>query len=967
MLMEVTRVAAESSDMFSSHFASDALPLSLSSSGACLPEIFAVGESLETQRIKDDDQSVVPSPIETSNVECAGVVIRNEIPKTENDENENGQNEQSEIDNPLSEEVQNKSSSSVRPSRLLRANRQRFYGFSEDFVTEFEGRPSTAFSSRTPSKPPESKRKREKRDWSSSEKEEESDSSGDHPRIRRPLKRRNGVNDRTMKSSSLHRVEQQATKVHQSSINFSPKNEMKRTFFSFKVSRLLDTPHTKIHQFLNLPDTDSQTSTRCSSRRMSLSMIPDISLSGENSSSTPLDSSVDYSSNGATEVTHHDSCLSIHALKKALTDPEFMRIIDSSIKQSYDPYRHKIRLNPLWQVEENSEPNSALNGRTTRRGKQFESYWNAPVGHLLPLAKKLGLYKLAEEGLSLEDRLAEVISTIRRDLTEEDERYEENQMLSFDLSGEGAKEDNSNTKHTKSETDETESGARLSRETLETEISSSGISDIEPKRSPGINEDVNSDSMTDEKREHDETGVKHGEKSYHNDEKVKLKIEEICRALQPEDMAKLFIAMERHDPYDFIYVKRKKEPSDEKFSILAHALALRRGGYQVEFNIQQKETPTTSEEARLLTLCIDGDKLKLLRSRGNIKTRISQQKHLLSEEAVRSFGTGYYALNSPNSSSLCSPGTFYSDDSEKLHGWFTKDFLSDDSNDDLEIMNTTLRETTRRWKNSHKLENSKVPKQHRVSSYNRRAGRPKVNRAGCKCLLCATCQTPQWRFMTLYNDQWMDLVCNACYMKFNGTRPHYTRPGKNPPALPELQNIEKPYRPSLDEYKVKGPCAFPNLMRRNDSKQFAILGKTSTDVTSDHLVENRDDPLMKCERSPHRVSVTRNACDRSEEKRKRISSLESTEGIKSELFNTTDEEWLIHSMLKSTSLYPKNGNIISRLTYHQSLSFIIIYYSQVMGILRQFPLAPLLLFTQRSIIIRHSTRIAILGYPRGVL
>lgn len=107
-------------------------------------------------------------------------------------------------------------------------------------------------------------------------------------------------------------------------------------------------------------------------------------------------------------------------------------------------------------------------------------------------------------------------------------------------------------------------------------------------------------------------------------------------------------------------------------------------------------------------------------------------------------------------------------------------------------------------------------------SYPRRAGRPKVNRTGCRCLLCHTLQTPQWRFMPLFGDNWMDLVCNACYMKFNGSRPHYFRFGK-PPPFPQLEDLEKPRRPTPEEYRTKGPCAFPHLMRRNDSKQLSLI------------------------------------------------------------------------------------------------------------------------------------------------
>lgn len=124
-------------------------------------------------------------------------------------------------------------------------------------------------------------------------------------------------------------------------------------------------------------------------------------------------------------------------------------------------------------------------------------------------------------------------------------------------------------------------------------------------------------------------------------------------------------------------------------------------------------------------------------------------------------------------------------------------------------------------------------------------------------------------------------------------------------------------RPTLEDYKLKGPCAYPHLMRRNGSKQYGVIGKRSlttpkmatvdlvsessqlasqqtqsscasseligSSVTHDH---NSDDtvvgsskgnaissakPAQKEEsismkligqgRSPHRISVTRSAWD----------------------------------------------------------------------------------------------------------
>ncbi|KAH0474740.1 MAG: uncharacterized protein KVP18_004534 [Porospora cf. gigantea A] len=93
-----------------------------------------------------------------------------------------------------------------------------------------------------------------------------------------------------------------------------------------------------------------------------------------------------------------------------------------------------------------------------------------------------------------------------------------------------------------------------------------------------------------------------------------------------------------------------------------------------------------------------------------------------------------------------------------------------------------------------------------------RAGRPRLDRTGCQCLLCSLSKTPQWRFVDIYGDGYMDLVCNACYMRYKGRSILML----DPQMASRLDGV-KPPRPSRPE--EFNASKYPHLMKRDGYKR----------------------------------------------------------------------------------------------------------------------------------------------------
>eukprot|EP00917_Polyrhabdina_sp_WS-2016_P033256 GHVP01071076.1.p1 GENE.GHVP01071076.1~~GHVP01071076.1.p1 ORF type:complete len:288 (+),score=45.61 GHVP01071076.1:333-1196(+) len=114
----------------------------------------------------------------------------------------------------------------------------------------------------------------------------------------------------------------------------------------------------------------------------------------------------------------------------------------------------------------------------------------------------------------------------------------------------------------------------------------------------------------------------------------------------------------------------------------------------------------------------------------------------------------------------------------------------------VQITGTTGRRTPKPVRTSSpKIVEAKGPK--------KKAGRPVVERTGCRCLLCEVEQTSQWRFLDIFTDGWMDLVCNACYMKQTNRKANVQL---------EFQNKNIPERPTLESFELHGAIAYPHLM-----------------------------------------------------------------------------------------------------------------------------------------------------------
>lgn len=337
---------------------------------------------------------------------------------------------------------------------------------------------------------------------------------------------------------------------------------------------------------------------------------------------------------------------------------------------------------------------------------------------------------------------------------------------------------------------------------------------------------------------------------------------DLVARLDQKEMRELLLAFERSDPYatvcqhtspqnrsgiDPALRPRTFNVAINRYALLARILALKRLGWLMEFHEywcgldsqtsmdDQLQDKSTDDEGGWMRLTLTESQLKLLKlPLHSIIGRLHCQRVVRTPPS--SPPSGYETRRTQGRCRRRIPEHATAAVRESRPALCRRTVSHEASRTEPRSRQLTARGNTRSYylksqqsdhrksttQSSPQTEGATPSSQQSGHYYSRRAGRPKVNRAGCRCLLCHTLQTPQWRFMPLFGDNWMDLVCNACYMKFNGSRPHYFRVGKTPP-FPQVASIEKPRRPSAEEYRAKGPCAFPHLMRRNDSKQLSLI------------------------------------------------------------------------------------------------------------------------------------------------
>ncbi|XP_053992111.1 uncharacterized protein LOC128883600 isoform X2 [Hylaeus volcanicus] len=354
--------------------------------------------------------------------------------------------------------------------------------------------------------------------------------------------------------------------------------------------------------------------------------------------------------------------------------------------------------------------------------------------------------------------------------------------------------------------------------------------------------------------------------------------QDLIAYLEPSEMRSLFLALERSDPYiSFIRrptkfydtlvqignVPRGTDRCSDRFSILAKLLVLKRMGqslkfYQLYDNAKVKDwyNDTSSDQFKKkikesvkknLCIIVTADQLRFLKQPlQSIIVRLQHQPDLVEKPSSSPFVYSTRQVMKSDFSKRRRPNTDQPSTTRQTESLITrrrglnlKNCQAKNRFNETEICDMQEEPSRKQSKNSREspleplsgLEEDTYATHKNMYYYSRRAGRPKVNRTGCRCLVCHTLETPQWRFMPLFGDNWMDLVCNACYMKFNVSRPHLFRL-KNRPVFPQLAYLEKPKRPTPEEYRIKGPCAFPHLMRRDTSKQSTVCNLSNVIVNN---------------------------------------------------------------------------------------------------------------------------------------
>jgi hypothetical protein len=344
-------------------------------------------------------------------------------------------------------------------------------------------------------------------------------------------------------------------------------------------------------------------------------------------------------------------------------------------------------------------------------------------------------------------------------------------------------------------------------------------------------------------------------------------LQDLIAYLEPSEMRSLFLALERSDPY-ISFIRRPTKFYDsliqignipcgtdrcsDRFSILAKLLVLKRMGnclkfYRLYDNAKVKEwyndvssdqfkKKINERDQKNLCIIVTADQLRFLKQPLQSIIFRLQHQHDPVEKPSSSFVYSTRQMMKKDFSKRRRPNTEQPSTTRRAASLITrrsgispkicqaKNYFEESTICDMPESACKKQSKTSRDTPSEPpvgLEEETYATHKNMYYYSRRAGRPKVNRTGCRCLVCHTLETPQWRFMPLFGDNWMDLVCNACYMKFNVSRPHLFRL-KNRPVFPQLAYLEKPKRPTPEEYRVKGPCAFPHLMRRDTSKQSTV-------------------------------------------------------------------------------------------------------------------------------------------------